>query len=104
MPHDCWFEVNLLGRFMHICSSVVSQYEPDRLKWKNLADRVTAAERFNDLSLLALSSHPVWPDAPVREAEAEGRDGDGGQGGGRPPGSRPEDAGQADLRGLSEEL
>lgn len=52
----------------------------------------------------ALYSYPFRSDAPVGEAKAEGGDGDGGQGGWRPPRSRPEDAGQADLRGLPQEL
>lgn len=52
----------------------------------------------------ALSSYPFWSDAPVREAKAEGGDGNRGQGSGRPPAGRPEDAGQADLWGLPQEL
>lgn len=50
------------------------------------------------------TSHPVWSDAPGREAEAQGGKQDGGERSGKPHAGRPGDFGQADPRSLHEEL
>lgn len=54
--------------------------------------------------LYLIHSYPLWPHAPVWEAEAEGWDSHRREGGGGSSASWPEDPGQANLWGLSKEL
>lgn len=49
-------------------------------------------------------SDTLWPDAPGREAQAEGREQQGGEGGDKPHASGPQDLGAADPQGILEKL